>query len=830
MGKRELAELVRDHREDIMERWERRARAIPSARRVPRPQLRNFIPSLLDAIAEELAQSDGTRPAALPIATAERHGLDRLAEGFDLAEVVLELSLLRDTILALWEGGPDRISDLRQLNQAIDQAIVASGVRYMETRQRILQAVDHVAATGLEADDLDDLLRRLVVTFRRHAPAVDTVAILLREGDRLVARAAAGLEEEVDERFSVAVGEGFAGKIAAERRPVELSDAKEDSLLRNWTIRSLGVKALYGVPLISGGEVIGVAHMGSLSASEFAEDDRILFRAMVARATAAIHMHVLRDRASRRALALEASERRYRATFDGAAVGIAHVGLDGRFLRLNDAYCALLGESREALEGTRFQDVTHPDDLADNLELLSRLLSGELPTYVLEKRYLRRDGHVVWVTASVSLVRDGADKPAYLVAVVQDISPQRELRERLSFLTRAGRLLSSTLHLERTLDHVVDLVVPTMADWCAVTLAGDAPHRFVALAHRDPAKAARARAMQASAATVGHEGLVLRVLRTLKPEIAASVPASRLDELAPDEEQRALFRTLGLGAYLCVPMLTQGRAVGTLTLAMAGSGRRFDDDDLRLAMQLGHLAGTAIDNARAHREAETAVAVREHILRVVSHDLRNPLNTIAMASSLLAGQAGIDERARRHLGRIERSLASASRLIDDLLDAASLESKNLSLSLDDCDLVPLLRDATQSFEAEAAARRIALAFEAAEAAVEVRCDPARVTQIVGNLVGNALKFCDEGRRVAVRLTREGEVARVAVADDGPGIDPEDRPHLFEPYWTGAHGKRGTGLGLAIVKGIVESHGGRIEVESEIGVGTTFTFTLPRAGP
>src|SRR5690606_22491654 len=113
-----------------------------------------------------------------------------------------------------------------------------------------------------------------------------------------------------------------------------------------------------------------------------------------------------------------------------------------------------------------------------------------------------------------------------------------------------------------------------------------------------------------------------------------------------------------------------------------------------------------------------------------------------------------------------------------------------------------------------------------EAAVEARCDPARVTQIVGNLVGNALKFCDEGRRVAVRLTREGEVARVAVADDGPGIDPEDRPHLFEPYWTGAHGKRGTGLGLAIVKGIVESHGGRIEVESEIGVGTTFTFTLP----
>jgi len=297
---RSLAVFLRTHRSEILQDWERAARAIASARGLDRPALLDDIPNLLDCIAN-LAESDKKGSSACD-GPAQAHAAARLSDGYDLDEVVAEYALLRDCVARAWNraaGGG--IDGLRALHGAIDQAIGTAVDRFVAVRDNTLRALDRIATAGLESHDLEDLLGRLLRMFREMTAAVDTAAILLREGDRLHLRAASGLEleDEAARGFSLRIGEGFAGTIAAERKPRQLACAATDPLVLSRIFKQKGVRALYGVPLLDGDDVIGVAHIGSLGAAEFSQQDKALFSALAARATAAIHQHVLRDRAER---------------------------------------------------------------------------------------------------------------------------------------------------------------------------------------------------------------------------------------------------------------------------------------------------------------------------------------------------------------------------------------------------------------------------------------------------------------------------------------------------------------------------------------------------
>lgn len=295
---RSLAVFLRAHRGEILADWERAARGIASARGLDRPALLDDIPSLLDCIAD-LAEAEDKGCSACN-GPAQAHAAARLHDGYDLDEVVAEYALLRDCVARAWDrftgGGVD---GLRALHGAIDQAIGTAVDRFVAVRDNTLRALDRIATAGLESRDLEDLLGRLLAMFRAMTAAVDTAAILLREGDRLYVRAASGLEGEVERGFSLRVGQGFAGTIARERKPLALACAATDPLVLSPIFKQKGVRALYGVPLVDGDDVIGVAHIGSLSASDFSQQDKTLFSALASRATAAIHQHVLRARAER---------------------------------------------------------------------------------------------------------------------------------------------------------------------------------------------------------------------------------------------------------------------------------------------------------------------------------------------------------------------------------------------------------------------------------------------------------------------------------------------------------------------------------------------------
>jgi signal transduction histidine kinase len=234
-----------------------------------------------------------------------------------------------------------------------------------------------------------------------------------------------------------------------------------------------------------------------------------------------------------------------------------------------------------------------------------------------------------------------------------------------------------------------------------------------------------------------------------------------------------------------------------------------------------------------YRQTEQAKRARENMLAIVSHDLRSPLTAVLLGISYVkraVGEGKAVESLGGALDAIHRSADSMRRLVDDLLDAARIESGRFSLEPMRQRLVPILEDAVESARLAADARRIRIDLEVPEDGHVVRCDRQRLTQVLANLIGNAVKFSPEGARVALQLRDESEWLRIDVRDWGPGIAEADLPRVFTRYWQAADTAHlGTGLGLFIARTIVESHGGRLDVESRLGEGSTFSVYLPKAG-
>lgn len=238
------------------------------------------------------------------------------------------------------------------------------------------------------------------------------------------------------------------------------------------------------------------------------------------------------------------------------------------------------------------------------------------------------------------------------------------------------------------------------------------------------------------------------------------------------------------------------------------------------------------ERLRLLNEAQRAIKSRDYMLATVSHDLRNPLSTIAMVASLMLAAPAVDEEGRRlhrHAAKLDRAVKRMEHLIRDLLDLASIESGHLSINPKPTQLMPLISESIDALQPAAVAKRIKLTGELHEAGAVVFCDRERVLQVLTNIVGNAIKFTPEGGSILIRCARRSTEVCLSIADTGPGIAAADLPRVFDRFWQAQSSDRaGTGLGLAICKGIVERHQGTIWAESQIGAGTTFFFTLPLA--
>lgn len=408
------------------------------------------------------------------------------------------------------------------------------------------------------------------------------------------------------------------------------------------------------------------------------------------------------------------------------------------------------------------------------------------------------------------------------------------LGSKWEFLAEAGALMDSSLDYETTLANVVELSVPTVADYCAIGLLDEkGVVTWGSSAHRNPAKtdlAVKLRAYSPNLGGMDHPGA--KAILSGEPQLVNTVNEAFMRVLAVDDAHLALIRELGPTAYLGVPLQARGRVLGLLAfVATAESGRRYTESDVMFATEIGKRAALAVDHAVLYRAAEEAGRAREAMVAVVSHDLKNPLSTIQMAVSFLLEDIVPDDEShameRRQLSVVKRESARMYRLIHDLLDMSAIEAGKLLLQRATHDVAPLVEEVIETLKPLADAKKIELSLEAPDEVPAVHADRDRIFQVFSNLGGNAIKFTPEGGRVILRVRSGVQVVEFDVVDTGPGMPPEDAARVFDRYWQAKKtASLGSGLGLTIAKGIVEAHGGRIDVTSVQGEGSVFSFTIP----
>jgi PAS domain S-box-containing protein len=481
-----LARFIVSHKSQILALWEGADRRLPSARELSKPALLDSVPQLLDAIARAISERDLGR-SEVPLTLVEKHAFDRLDSGFNLAQVVAEYSLLRYAILALWErenvAAADRGGSLI-LHRTIDESISLSVERFVQAQVRAGRALDRIATASLESHDLDDLLRRLLDVVLETMSTVDTAAILLREGDLLRVRAAVGVEREVELGSPLHIGDGFAGTVAEKRRPLLLKSPADDPLVGSPALRGRGIRAIYGVPLIEGDNVIGVVHVGSLTAGDFSEEDRRMVGALASRATAAIYQQMLRRDAEHRAAQLRAViESIPDAVYIADRQGIRMTNRPGReLLGAAETAEALLShpEIRE-----RIRDAATGEEIGELETGFARAFQGE--TTVRELVIGRPDGGERTIRSAVAPIEFGG-QIEQAISVATDITDtkryERERAELLEreraakkraesaeagqrFLSEATAILSSSLEYEQTLERITALAVWTSTRFLA---------------------------------------------------------------------------------------------------------------------------------------------------------------------------------------------------------------------------------------------------------------------------------------------------------------------------------------------------------------------------
>jgi PAS domain S-box-containing protein len=444
----------------------------------------------------------------------------------------------------------------------------------------------------------------------------------------------------------------------------------------------------------------------------------------------------------------------------------------------------------------------------------------------------RRDGSEFPAEASISKLDLPGGRRVF-TAVVRDATERRRAQENERFLAEAGARLAASLDYDEVLQTVADAAVPALGDASFVDVANGSElmRRFgIGTLSEDPAAhRALAELARRGGLTWDSPSLVLDVMRRSRAELVEVIDDAWLEAHEESAELVSLWQASGVQSMLIVPLTVGDRTIGAITLLGLDDKRDFNTDIRPLADKFAALAALALENARLYRVAQQATEGRDQVLGVVSHDLRNPISAIAMCASALQGSAPMSSEKRESLLlTITQSTQWMNRLIQDLLDVTSIEAGRLSLERDRTAVPTLVAGAVRMFEVEASHRNIQLACHVDENLPLVTADGSRIIQVLGNLLGNALKFTPDGGRITVRAEAQDRDVVIAVSDTGAGIPPEDQSRVFDRYWHARRTakKRGTGLGLSIAKGIVQAHGGRIWLESVPGHGSTFSFSIP----
>ncbi len=489
--------------------------------------------------------------------------------------------------------------------------------------------------------------------------------------------------------------------------------------------------------------------------------------------------------------ALRQSEENFRRVFEQSPIGMAMVSLDYRFLRVNEALCRITGYSGGELASMGFLEITHPDDAAASRELAERLAAGEVEQFQMDKRYIRKDGRVVWVQLTTSVMGDADGRPLYYLSTIEDITERKEAQQEQEKLLEEVRRRAA--ELDATIASIPDGMI-IYGPRGEIVRMNSAAERMLGYAEAELERPMAER------------------LALLRMETADGKPL-QVEDSPPWRAVRG-ETVRGAVVVLHPPKARPIWVSASAAPLYSGEGRLFG------------AVVVMTDITPVHDLQEQ----RSKYILGISHGLRTPLTVVQGQAQLLLralDTAGVNGRMRHSA---EVAIASAQRMsvmLRDLVDLMHLDSgEPLKLNPEPVDLRALVVSLKGRLAGLLETERIRV--ESPEGLPKVLADPDRLERVLMNLLSNALRYSRPGTEVTVRLGMgDGEVV-TRVTDRGAGIPPEQVPRLFEPYQRRqlAMERRETiGLGLYVAKGLIEAQGGRIWVDSEPGKGSTFSFTL-----
>ena len=407
--------------------------------------------------------------------------------------------------------------------------------------------------------------------------------------------------------------------------------------------------------------------------------------------------------------------------------------------------------------------------------------------------------------------------------------------EELRTLVRVTEKINSGLVLDDILNHVYE--------WFRNIIPYDRIG-FSLLAEEGRVVRARWARSEASEMRIGAgyeaplEGSSLqRILETGQPRILNDLGAYLREHPKSDATRRIVEE--GMRSSLTCPLIVMGNPTGFMFFSSARPNT-YQDVHVELFRQIAGQLAMTVEKGRLYQQLVDLNDLKNKFLGIAAHDLRSPIGVVTSYLALfLGGFLGeVSEPHRKIMEAMNRTCVSMLSLIDDLLDVSAIESGKLELNCEKVDLGAYLRECHASNKMLTEAKSIELKLDLAATLPGVVMDPSRISQVVNNLIANAAKFSHPQTTITLkaRAIREGsgEAVEISVADRGQGIPPDEVPKMFTAFGRTSvrptAGEKSTGLGLAIVKRMVEAHGGRIWVESKVGEGSTFAFTLPVHGP
>ncbi len=614
------------------------------------------------------------------------------------------------------------------------------------------------------------------------------------------------------------------------------------SFLSVWLVGIGGAIFVVGASVLAGLVLLALEGLGRLPNPTIEPSSSLFFHSIVLQMALAILLQwaLLRQVARNRAERSE-SEARFRATFEQAAVGMCHTSLDGAFLRINRRLCEITGYSSDELTAITYRDLTHPDDIAADEALGRRLLSGEIQTYSLEKRYVRKDSIVIWINLTVSSIRGPSGQIDQLLSVIEDITDRKlaewalrqlnttleeRIAERTSAFSAANERLQSEVAVRRqvelalresearyrelleSLQQGVVVFQDNQVVICNGALAEIVGHSREALLSYSPEQ------LWAIIESDDRGWLSDSVEHSIATgQVLAETP---FRFCRPDGEVRWL--------YSASRIIMFGGRPAMLGMISDITGLKQVEDELRKSR----------DELRsANLELAQAARLKDEFLANMSHELRTPLNAILGRAELLAEliHGPLNERQLRSVANIDESGRHLLELINDILDLSKIEASMLDLQQEVVGVADLFEASMRMIAGAAGKKGISLHARLDPQVIQIKGDPRRLKQILVNLLSNAVKFTPSGQiTLEVHGNPAEGYATFSVTDTGIGIAHADLPRLFRPFEQLdsklSRQYEGTGLGLSLVARLARLHGGSVAVQSEPGKGSCFSVMLP----